>query len=391
MASTGRAARAIASKDLLRRLRDRTAILVAIVLPFALAGIFALTLGGADTKAFSATFGIVDLDGGALPAHFREALGGLDFATVRTVGTVDEAEQQARDGAIDAAFVFPQGFTASVQRGAGVQLRVLTAPFSSIGGLVATSFARSFASQLDAISVAIAVAAPPGATPAQLAALQGKAQATPPAAEVVDDRTSSKTYSATTFFAIGMAVFFLFFTVEFGVRGLLEERQDGTLARLLVAPVPPPAILLGKAFASFAVGLVATTLLVVASTLLLNAGWGAPFGVALLVLSGVLCAVGVTALVTTLAHTPAQAGSYTSIVAVVGGLLGGTFFPISQAPGVLAAMRFLSPQGWLMEGFERLASGDPASAAIPAILGTLAIGAVCAAVAWRRAARLVEV
>jgi hypothetical protein len=44
-----------------------------------------------------------------------------------------------------------------------------------------------------------------------------------------------------------------------------------------------------------------------------------------------------------------------------------------------------------MEGFERLASGDPASAAIPAILGTLAIGAVCAAVAWRRAARLVEV
>src|SRR5512144_215199 len=199
MASTGRAARAIASKDLLRRLRDRTAILVAIVLPFALAGIFALTLGGADTKAFAATFGIVDLDGGALPAHFREALGGLDFATVRTVGTVDEAEQQARDGAIDAAFVFPPGFTASVQRGAGAQLRVLTAPFSSIGGLVATSFARSFASQLDAISVAIAVAAPPGATAAQLAALQGKAQATPPAAEVVDDRTSSRIYSATTF------------------------------------------------------------------------------------------------------------------------------------------------------------------------------------------------
>ena len=34
-----------------------------------------------------------------------------------------------------------------------------------------------------------------------------------------------------------MAVFFLFFAVEFGVRGLLEEREEGTLSRLLVAPV----------------------------------------------------------------------------------------------------------------------------------------------------------
>ena len=34
-----------------------------------------------------------------------------------------------------------------------------------------------------------------------------------------------------------MAVFFLFFTVQFGVTSLLEERNDGTLARLLAAPI----------------------------------------------------------------------------------------------------------------------------------------------------------
>jgi len=69
---------------------------------------------------------------------------------------------------------------------------------------------------------------------------------------------------------------------------------------------------------------------------------GRPARVSLLVVAGVFTAVAVTALVTTLASTPAQAGSYASIVAVVGGLLGGTFFPISQAPGVFAALRFLS-------------------------------------------------
>ena len=38
----------IAAKDLRRRLRDRTALLVAIVLPLGLAWIFSLTLGDVE-------------------------------------------------------------------------------------------------------------------------------------------------------------------------------------------------------------------------------------------------------------------------------------------------------------------------------------------------------
>jgi ABC-2 type transport system permease protein len=187
-----------------------------------------------------------------------------------------------------------------------------------------------------------------------------------------------------------MAVFFLFFTVEFGVRGLLEEREDGTLARLLVAPIPPTSILAGKGMASFALGLVSTTLLVIASTVLLDATWGLPLGVASLVLAGVFTAVAVTAFASTLAKTPAQAATYASLVAVVGGLLGGTFFPISQAPGALAWVRFLSPQGWLMDGFETLASGGTLAEALPAIAGTLAIGIVTGTLAWTRARGLLR-
>ena len=176
-----------------------------------------------------------------------------------------------------------------------------------------------------------------------------------------------------------MAVFFVFFTVEFGVRSLLEEREEGTLARLLVAPVNAWSVIGGKALAGFVLGLVSTTLLVVATTWLIGAEWGDPLGVALLVLGGVLAAVGVTALVATLASTPAQAGAYVSIVAVVGGLLGGTFFPISQA-GLLGTLRFLSPQGWLMEGFQDSAGGSVADIAGP-LAGVLAIAVATGAVA----------
>ena len=215
-----------------------------------------------------------------------------------------------------------------------------------------------------------------------------RAQTVAAAAEIRTADADDRSASQSSFFAIGMAVFFLFFAVEFGVRGLLEEREGGTLSRLLVAPISPSSVIGGKALASFAVGLVSTTLLVAATTWLLDARWGDPLGVAVLVLGGVLAAVGVTALVATLATTTAQAGAYVSIVAVVGGLLGGTFFPISQA-GVLGTIRFLSPQGWLMEGFQELAYGGTVADIARPLLGVFAIAAATGSIAWVRSQRMV--
>ena len=379
---------AIAGKDLVRRIRDRSAILIGLILPLGLAGIFSLTLGGADQAAFAATYAVADLDGSDVTGHFRDVLLDLDFVTLRDAKDERRAEQLAADGEVDAAFVLPAGMAADLAANRPITIDVLAAPGADIGALVAVSLARSYTAQLDAVRVSVAAAAPPGASAEEVRRLVVAAQAIPPAATVEERSAESHVYSASTFFAIGMAVFFLFFTVEFGVRGLLEEHEEGTLARLLVAPIPPSAILVGKAMASFAVGLAATSLLVAASTALLDATWGEPLGVVALVLAGVFTAVAVTALATTLATTPAQAGAYASIVAVVGGLLGGTFFPVSRA-GALAYLRFLSPQGWLMEGFEELASGGSVAAAMPALAGTLVIGVVCATLSWTRASKLV--
>jgi ABC-2 type transport system permease protein len=377
----------IALKDLRRRVRDRTAVLVAVILPFGLAGIFSLTLGDAATGSFTATYGVVDADGsGHLPGEFTDLLDGLEFVTLRPIGSVSDAERLAEDGTIDAAVVFPPGFTHAVRAGDDASIRVIGSPDSGIGSLVALSLARSFASNLDAVSLSVATASWPDGRPD--AAMVTRAQAIPPPAEIDEAVANDTAASPSTFFAIGMAVFFLFFAVEFGVRGLLEEREGGTLARLLVAPVRPASVIAGKALASLTMGLVSTVLLVGATTWLLDAGWGEPAGVALLVLGGVLAAVGVTSLVATLATTTAQAGAYVSIIAVVGGLLGGTFFPISQA-GILGTIRFLSPQGWLMEGFQKLAYGGSVADIGAPVAGVLAIALLTGAVAWARARRMV--
>jgi ABC-2 type transport system permease protein len=376
---------AIAAKDLRRRFRDRTAVLVAFVLPFGLAWIFSLTLGDVETRGLDVTYGVVNLDPpGAVTHGLTDALDGLDFATIETVASADEAERLAENGDLDAAVVIPTGFSSAVTSGQATTLRVLGAPDSTIGSLVLASIVRSFAEQLHATTLSIELAGGV-ADPAVIE----RAQAVPQAATVRLVASADQTSSQSTFFAIGMAVFFLFFAVEFGIRGLLEERELGTLGRLLVAPIRPASVIGGKGLASLSVGLVSTVLLVVATTWLLGAEWGDPLGVALLIIGGVLAAVGVTAMVATFAKTTAQAGGWVSVIAVVGGLLGGTFFPISQA-GWLAQVRFLSPQGWLMEGFQELAAQGGVPDIVGPVIGVYVIALVTGAIAWARANRMVS-
>ena len=385
--SQGRASRTIAEKDLRQRIRDRTALLVGVLLPFALASILALTLGGAAEGDLDLDIGLVDLDGGAVADRFEQTLRAADVGTVHPLGDRDVAERRAEEGSLDAAFVLPVGLSARSTSGGGGSIVVIGSPDSDLGPLVATSIARSFAARLDGIAIAVATASE---TPEDGPAIADAAAQLSPAASLDISVTADEGVTPSTFTAIGMAVFFLFFTVEFGIRSVIEEREQGTLARLLAAPIRPASVLIGKGLASFGVGVLSTGLLVVSTTLLLDASWGPLVGVALLVVTGVVTAVAVTSFVATFATTSTQAGNYASIVAVVGGLLGGTFFPISQAPGLLASARFLSPQGWLMEGFTELATGGGLVGAFPALAGTLVIGVAFGTLTWVRARRMLS-
>ncbi len=384
-----RRALAIAAKDLRLRIRDRSAFIIGFLVPFGLAGIFSLTLSNVDDEErFSVTFAVVDRDGGELAATFDRTVRSLDFVRIKDAASPADAERLAEDGDVDAAFVVPEGFTAEASAGRGGEIRVIASPSSEVGGLVARSLAQRFANDLDAVQLAVATAIVSGAPADGAAALAERAHATPPAAELDRNTAESRLLSGTTFYAIGMAVFFVFFTVEFGVRSLLDERDRGTLGRLLVAPLRPSWLVAGKVLAGFVVGLVSMSALVAATTLLLDAEWGTVPGVGLMVLLGVAAAVSITALVATLAKTPAQAAGYTSLVTVVLGLFGGTFFPISQA-SFLSGVSLLAPQAWMMRGFQDLAAGGGVADVRSSILALLAFSGVLGGLALVRARRLV--
>ncbi len=92
--------------------------------------------------------------------------------------------------------------------------------------------------------------------------------------------------------APGMALMFLMYTVSYGGRTLLTERNQGTLPRLLVSPTTPTQILGGKMIGIFLTGAAQMLILILGTTVLFQLQWGDPLAVLALVLAAVFGAVG---------------------------------------------------------------------------------------------------
>jgi ABC-2 type transport system permease protein len=393
-----RATLLICGKDLKARLRDRSAFLIGIVVPLGLAFIFNAIFGGITGNSRAIALGVVSADRGAAATRFvSEVLGAVGKAgliAVHREPTVTRARALAANGTLDAAIVIPAGFSARVASQHPAAMQVIGNVGAPISAGIARSIAESYAASLNRVrlSVATVLAAggPAARSPGRIQALAARAAAATAPVAVADVSAKSKQLDQKSFFAAGMAVFFLFFTVQFGVTSLLEERNDGTMARLLAAPVSRSSILAGKLLTSFMLGLISMFVLVVATSLLFGASWGNLVGVAVLVVAAILSAMGIMAFIATFAKNAEQAANWQSVVAVVLGLFGGTFFPVSLAPGILSRLTFIAPQAWFMRGLGDLRGGSLSAVWVPA-LAMLGFAVVAGGIAMTRLRHLAEV
>ncbi len=397
MSSSLRVALLVAAKDLRQRLRDRTAILVAVVAPLGLAFIFSQLLGGAVD--FHATYVVADVDGGELGRVLREdVIGSLEdagVADITVVATEEAARAAVADGAADAAFIIPAGLTMAIQAGQASTVEVVGAKDASLATEVARSVAQRFADAVGAVQLSMATVrdldAPLAPAPDRMAQVAAAAQASVEPVVLVDLQANLRQLSMPSYFAASMAILFLFFSAQVGFVSLFEERRNGTLARILAGPIAPNAVLLGKTLGSFVLTLVSLLILVIVTTLTIKADWGPAPGVALMIVAVIVAAIGITALVTSFTRSAEAAGAANSAVAITLGVLGGTFSPTAQAPEVLDTVSLLTPHGWFLRG---LADMHGASAswtdALPAVGVLLGVGLVTGAIGFARARSLVS-
>ncbi len=386
-----RAALVIAGRILRQRVRDRSAIVFAVLTPLGLALAFAAIIPD-YSGTFHTTIAVVDDDRGAAATALVEGpLGGLasaGIADLRSFPTEADARAAVASDEVGAAIVIPAGFTAAIHAAAPTEVRILGG-----SGVIAREILRStvnaFAEQVDASQLTIrTVAATGGAVDATtVEQVRASLQGDPPIA-IADVLSAHRQASMATFYSAAMAIMFVFFATQYGALAILAERRVGTLNRLLAAPIGRASIILGGSIAGAVLGLLAMGVLVVATTLIGHAEWGDPVLVGLLVVAAVVAAIGISTLVATLAKTVEQAGGLNAIVALCMAAIGGVFIPLSQAPEILARVSLITPHAWFLRAIDTLSVPTAALGDIGQTLGVLvAMGVVTGGLGLARARR----
>ena len=402
-------------KDLTLAFRDRAALVLMLAAPFA------LTLGlGFVTGRFSGSSGIgvsdipvilVNGDGGELGRALVEVFQSEDLASLITPSVMDDpalARQQVGADEAAAAIIVPTGFTQSIipdpgspsaqgppAAGEVVRIEIHTNPTRPTSVGVIKAILDAFMSQIEVGRVAGQVAVTQlishGLIEAQDAARIGsriglrQADETRSGTSITLSSVTSSgeavEFDVLAYMAPGMALMFLMYTVSNGGRTLLAERAQGTLPRLLVSPTSTFQVLGGKVFGIYLTGVAQMLILILASAVLFQLGWGDPLGVLVLVLAAVVGAVGWGMLITALVKTPGQVSTVGSAVLLTFGILGGSFFSLDNMPGWLVSISKITPNAWGLNGFTTLALGGRLADILGSVLALLVMGAVLFAIA----------
>ena len=390
-----RAALDIALRDLRQKVRDRSAILISIVAPFALAALFGMILGGLD-EDFHARWGFVDLDGGEVAAALDEGpISGMeaqDVIDVQRYASADEARLAVEAGEVEAAIIVPEGFSASTVAGTGATVDLLVDPDALISSQVARSVLSGFASQIDAVQLSVATALitdaslPDAETTEALAEL---ATVTADPITIVGLAAENRLAGYATYYAAAMAILFVFLAAQFGIASIHAERRMKTLARMLASPLHWWSILVGKLIVSMVLALVSMGVIILGTGLALGATWGDPTALIPLVLAAALAATGVSLLTVAFTKNEEQASSAITIVSLTLAVIGGSFFPTSQGPDFMSQLSLIAPHAWFLDAVNDISTGGDLGSSATSVMVLLAIGLVTGGLGLLRGKRLV--
>jgi ABC-2 type transport system permease protein len=157
------------------------------------------------------------------------------------------------------------------------------------------------------------------------------------------------------YFLPGVLVLIVLFTAIFATISIIEDRNEGFLQGVLVAPVPRAMVVLGKVMGGTLLALIqALAFLAVAWLFGVRAGPGQLLAAGLFLL---VVGIGLTSLGVCIAWRMDSIQGFHAIMSVVlfpMWLLSGAFFPASGAPAWLAWTIRLNPVTYMVAGLRRL-------------------------------------
>jgi ABC-2 type transport system permease protein len=382
----------IGIKDLKLMFRDRAALTFMLLAPFLLTigmGFVTGRFSGSSTGLSDIPIVIVNLDrgelGNALEGLFHsEELSAL--VEPRASFDLEAARQLVERDEVSAAIIIPAGFTRSIvpvedSQPEAVQIQVYTNPSSPTRAGIVKAIVDEFLSRVEqertSSLTSILQLKQSGLVDLPNQNLLPKLDPVESSAIIL--RTNLEGAGAVeldllSYFAPGIALMFLMYTVSYGGRSILAERAEGTLPRLMIAPTRTAQVLGGKVFGTFFMGVAQVGILIFASTLFFQVRWGDGLGLVVLILAAVFGATGWGMVITAFARTPAQVASTGTVVMLIFSMLGGSFIRLDNFPPLIQTASRITPIAWGLDGFNILALGGTLSDLVGPVTALLIMG-----------------
>jgi ABC-2 type transport system permease protein len=340
------------ASDLLQRVRDKSVIIFAVIVPLALMFVFDLAMGGIEDLELNdiSVAAYVpqgdELGGIVVRAATNPGAFAVDLVPATDPGSVRDLVDA---GDVTLGIVVPDGFADQLTTGREAVIDVVEGEAIGLEGAVVVAVMQAALDQIATGTEAATAGGVLGLPHDRLETIAQTAATAGPGISLSEGEASNEQLSLSASLIVGQAGLFLLFTVGFGVLALVAERETGTLARLRSMPMKPGRIVIAKAMVSFILGVVATSVLITLGSLFFGVSFGDPVAIAVLITCVVTAAVSLMFVVARVARTAEQAQISQAILAMVLGMSAGAFFPIN-ATGLAGQLIDLNPIAAFMRG-----------------------------------------
>ncbi|MBP1926185.1 ABC-2 type transport system permease protein [Sedimentibacter acidaminivorans] len=170
-----------------------------------------------------------------------------------------------------------------------------------------------------------------------------------------------KNISSADYYAVAMMTMFILFAAGQGGRMLLEEKDNLTYQRMIVAGTSSLGILCGKLITIFLIAIFQIVTMIIFSHYALKVQWGNLNSVILISLSAAFSVAGLGTFIGAISY---KAGNYKianifeSAIIQCMALLGGSFFPIEVLPKIMQNLSFLSINGIALRSYLKVLIGS---------------------------------
>ncbi len=364
----------ITRKDLLLLLKDKRAVVVLLVLPLLFISIVGMSTGQfltRDDESQRFRILVVDRNDSELSHQLVQTLQRHREMSVTVVASAADASATLQRG--DASMLITIG--AEFENRAG-ELRISEVFNSDTGPLAGGPEALDLKLETRPAAIGIGrllegvifsqvvkVVAPVAARKNPLTRTWVRDSASESAGEVQPRMTSSVEKHIRAGTAVyswvvpGFTVMFAFFVISVMARSFITERDNGTLRRLLLAPISRVSVLAGKTIPFYLTSVIQCLLLFLCGRLLFGMSWGpAPIYLIPVILCTSLAATSLGLLLATAVNTEQQVSSYGTTLILVLSSLSGCFFPRDMFPQTMKKISLCTPHGWALKAFDAVLS-----------------------------------